>query len=52
MIETIKKWICNHSFELINEWIGIYTSDFRSMDDYMIRTYFCKKCGKVKKIHN
>lgn len=46
----IKKWFCCH------EWEFLFERDVEEVDDwgdssiYTTRHYFCKKCGKYKKI--
>lgn len=46
----IKKWFCGH------EWEFLFTRDVEVVDDwggnssYIVYHYFCKKCGKYKRI--
>lgn len=46
----IKKWLCCHEWELICErWVEYNDTDGNEKV-YTVRHYFCKKCGKYKRI--
>lgn len=49
IISLLKKWACCHEWELQWEHDVEFKSDF-SYKTYTVRHYFCKKCGKHKRI--
>lgn len=46
----IKKWFCCHEWEYLFERRVEAVDDWGDRSWYTVRHYFCKKCGKYKKI--
>lgn len=46
----IKKWFCCHEWELVDERRVEVVDDFGDSSYYTVFHYFCKKCGKHRKI--
>ncbi|KWR51897.1 hypothetical protein [Phocaeicola sp.] len=46
----IKKWFCCHEWEYLFERRVEVVDDWGDSSWYTVRHYFCKKCGKYKKI--
>lgn len=46
----IKKWFCCHEWEFLFERKVEVVDDWGDSSWYTVRHYFCKKCGKYKKI--
>ena len=46
----IKKWFCCHEWEYLFERRVEVVDDWGDRSWYTVRHYFCKKCGKYKKI--
>ena len=46
----IKKWFCCHEWEFLFERDVEEVYDWGDSGSYTTRHYFCKKCGKYKKI--
>ncbi len=46
----IKKWFCCHEWNLISEYHVKLSNDLGEYKTYTILHFFCKKCGKYKKI--
>lgn len=46
----IKKWFCCHEWELTDKRRVEVVDDFGDSSYYTVFHYFCKKCGKHRKI--
>ena len=46
----IKKWFCCHEWEYLFERRVEAVDDWGDSSWYTVSHYFCKKCGKYKKI--